>query len=188
MKNLAEWWPLPWRTTTDSRNAEDLVAGSLELMSGGKEHTLRKEGWYTQALAAASATPGDLRMVMNMEKIAVTPHFRTYWVQQNITEMQSYSSAVSDLYREGPVYREERVILPKKQPAEEGALAQSAQAVSNFAVSVPRNTVSIRPGQPTQDQPCRAGAEGPCAALRGRGGRANRSASPGYQWRDWSSV
>jgi hypothetical protein len=117
---------------------EDLVAGSLELMSGGKEHTLRKEGWYTQALAAASATPGDLRMVMNMEKIAVTPHFRTYWVQQNITEMQSYSSAVSDLYREGAVYREERVILPKKQPAEEGALAQSAQAVSNLLASVPK--------------------------------------------------
>jgi len=118
---------------------EDLVAGSLELMSGGKEHTLRKEGWYTQALAAASATPGDLRMVMNMEKISVTPHFRTYWIQQNITEMQSYSSAVSDLYREGAVYREERVILPKKQTAEEGALAQSAQAVSNLLVSVPKD-------------------------------------------------
>jgi len=118
---------------------EDLVAGSLELMSGGKEHTLRKEGWYTQALAAASATPGDLRMVMNMEKIAVTPHFRTYWVQQNITEMQSYASAVSDLYREGAVYREERVILPKTQVAEEAALAQSAQTVSGLLTSVPKD-------------------------------------------------
>jgi hypothetical protein len=89
-------------------------------------------------LAAASATPGDLRMVMNMEKIAVTPHFRTYWVQQNITEMQSYSSAVSDLYREGAVYREERVILPKKQATEEGTLAQSAQIISGLLTSVPK--------------------------------------------------
>src|SRR5689334_2706725 len=79
---------------------EDLVAGSLELMSGSKGRTLSQEGWYSQARAAASPTAGDLRMVMNMEKIAVAPHFRTYWIQNNITEMQSYGSAISDLYRE----------------------------------------------------------------------------------------
>ena len=117
---------------------EDLVAGSLELMSGSKGRTLSQEGWYTQARAAASPTAGDLRMVMNMEKIAVTPHFRTYWIQQNITEMQSYGSAISDLYREGPVYREERVILPKK-PGDEAALAQSAQAVTTLLSALPRD-------------------------------------------------
>jgi hypothetical protein len=115
---------------------EDLVAGSLELMSGSKGRTLAQEGWYTQARAAASPTAGDLRMVMNMEKIAVTPHFRTYWIQQNITAMQSYGSAISDLYREGAVYREERVILPKVQ-ADEAALAQSAQAVTTLLNAVP---------------------------------------------------
>jgi hypothetical protein len=115
---------------------EDLVAGSLELMSGSKGRNLSQEGWYTQARIAASAGPGDLRMVMNMEKIAVTPHFRTYWIQQNITEMQTYSCAISDLYREGNVYREERVILPKKQ-ADENALAQSAQTVTTLLSSVP---------------------------------------------------
>jgi hypothetical protein len=73
---------------------------------------------------------------MNMEKIAVTPHFRTYWIQQNITTMQSYGSAISDLYREGAVYREERVILPKVQ-ADEAALAQSAQAVTTLLNAVP---------------------------------------------------
>lgn len=117
---------------------EDLVAGSLELMSGSKGRTLSQEGWYTQARAAASPAAGDLRMVMNMEKIAVTPHFRTYWIQQNITEMQSYGSAISDLYREGPVYREERVILPKKQ-GDEAALAQSAQAVTTLLSTLPRD-------------------------------------------------
>jgi hypothetical protein len=117
---------------------EDLVAGSLELMSGSKGRTLGQEGWYTQARAAASPTAGDLRMVMNMEKVAVTPHFRTYWIQQNITEMQGYGSAISDLYREGPVYREERVILPKKQ-ADESALAQSAQAVTTLLGAVPKD-------------------------------------------------
>src|SRR6476661_819566 len=97
---------------------EDLVAGSLELMSGSKGRTVSQEGWYTQALAAAQTKAGDLRMALNMEKIAVTPHFRTYWIQQNITEMQSYGSAIADLYRDGATYREERVILPKKQADE----------------------------------------------------------------------
>lgn len=117
---------------------EDLVAGSLELMSGSKGRTLSQEGWYTQALAAAQPKAGDLRMVLNMEKIAVTPHFRTYWIQHNITEMQSYGNAISDLYREGATYREERVILPKKQ-ADEAALAQSAQAVTALLGALPKD-------------------------------------------------
>jgi hypothetical protein len=77
-------------------------------------------------------------MALNMEKIAVTPHFRTYWIQHNITEMQSYGSAISDLYREGATYREERVILPKKQ-ADEAALAQSAQVVTGLLSVVPKD-------------------------------------------------
>src|SRR5438270_1507249 len=118
---------------------EDLVAGSLELMSGSKGRNLHQEGWYAQALASAAPAPGDLRMVMNMEKLAVTPHFRTYWIQHNITEMQRYTSAISDLCREGLVYREERVIVPKKQ-GDEGTLTQLAQTVSNLLSSVPKDS------------------------------------------------
>jgi hypothetical protein len=115
---------------------EDLVAGALELISGSKGRNLGQEGWYKQTVAAASSKPGDLRMVMNLERISVTPHFRTYWVLQNITEMQSYASAISDLYREGAIYREERVIIPKKQP-DEALLAQSTETVSSLLSSVP---------------------------------------------------
>ena len=114
---------------------EDLVAGSLELMSGSKGRALAGEGWYKQTRAAASATPGDLRMVMNLENLAVTPHFRTYWIQQNITEMRGYRGAVSDLYREGRVYREERVILPAQE--DEKAPGPSAPAVTSLLSSVP---------------------------------------------------
>ena len=127
---------------------EDLVAGALELMSGSKGRNLHQEGWYTQALAAGSNTPGDLRMVMNLEKLAVTPHFRTYWIQRNITEMQSYASAISDLYREGAIYREERVIIPKNQ-ADESALAQSTQAVSSLLSSVPKDVGFYQSGAVT---------------------------------------
>jgi hypothetical protein len=118
---------------------EDLVAGALELYSGSKGHNLTQEGWYTQALAAAPPASGDLRMVLHMEKVAVTPHFRTYWLPQNITQMQGYSAAVSDLYREGAVYREERVLLPKKQNDDEAAITQSAQAVTALLPLVPQD-------------------------------------------------
>jgi hypothetical protein len=113
---------------------EDLVAGSLELMSGSKGRALNGEGWYKQARAAASPTPGDLRMVMNLQNLAIAPHFRTYWIQQNITEMRGYAGAVSDLYREGQVYREERVILPVNNDKEPGP---SASAVTALLSSVP---------------------------------------------------
>jgi hypothetical protein len=75
---------------------------------------------------------------MDLEKIAVTPHFRTYWVQQNITEMQGYSAAISDLYRQGQIYREERIVFPDEQ-ADESALAQSTQAVSSLLAAIPRD-------------------------------------------------
>jgi hypothetical protein len=117
---------------------EDLVASALELLAGGKARPLQQEGWYTQAVAAAPGIPGDLRMVLNLEKIAVTPHFRTYWVQQNITEMQSYAAAVCDLHREGAIYREERVILPKKIVEDENALLATEQAVSGLLTMVPK--------------------------------------------------
>jgi hypothetical protein len=45
---------------------------------------------------------------------------------------------VSDLYREGMVYREERVILPKKPAVDESELTQSAQAVSSLLALVPK--------------------------------------------------
>lgn len=118
---------------------EDLVAGSLELLAGAQQRNLQQEGWYAQAVSAAASTPGDLRMVLHLEKIAVTPHFRTYWIQQNITEMQGYAGGVCDLFREGPVYREERVLSPKTSVEDEALLTRSAQAVSNLMTLAPKD-------------------------------------------------
>jgi hypothetical protein len=157
---------------------EDLLAGALELMSGSKGHSLQQEGWYAQAVAAAPKVPGDLRMVMDLKKIAVTPHFRTYWVQQNITEMQGYSAAISDLYREGRLYREERIIFPAEQ-ADESALAQSAQAVSSLLAALPKDAGFY--------QVSAAGAQASVAALRqkilapGLSSTADRKLAPQVQ-------
>jgi len=89
---------------------EDLVADALDQMAGNGKENLASEAWYAEAVKQAGS-PGELRMVLNLTKIVPSPYFRSYWVQRNITEMKQYSSVVSDLKREGAVYREERVLL-----------------------------------------------------------------------------
>ena len=88
-------------------------------------------------------------MVLNMEEIVKTPQFRSYWVQQNITEMKQYRAAVSDLYRDANGMREERVLLP------EPGLAQNAAAdvdLGQMAMLVPDGTVVYRAvARPTED-------------------------------------
>jgi hypothetical protein len=99
---------------------EDLMAGTLQLMSHSKDRSIETEQWWSQSVAAAGPT-GDLRMVLNLEKLVPSPYFRTYWVQQNITDMKQYSAAVSDLFRSGKEYREERVLIRKTTLSEQSA-------------------------------------------------------------------
>ncbi|HME34347.1 MAG TPA: hypothetical protein VKF84_03840 [Candidatus Sulfotelmatobacter sp.] len=93
---------------------EDLMAGALQLMSGKPDRTVESEPWWTQSTAAAGPA-GDLRMVLDLEKLVPNGYFRTYWVQQNITDLSQYSAAVSDLVRSDREYREERVLIRKKE-------------------------------------------------------------------------
>jgi hypothetical protein len=95
---------------------EDLMAGALQLMSGSQKRTVESEQWWSQSVDSARAL-GDLRMVLNLEKIVPSPYFRTYWVQQNITDLTQYAAAVSDLFRSDQQYREERVLIRKAPPA-----------------------------------------------------------------------
>ncbi len=114
---------------------EDLMAGALQLMSGSKDRAVEAEPWWSQAVAS-TGTAGDLRMVLNLEKIVPSPYFRTYWVQQNITDMGQYSAAVSDLFRSSKQYREERVLL-KKSAAAEGSSAGGDTAAADLVRLVP---------------------------------------------------
>jgi hypothetical protein len=94
---------------------EGLLAGALQLLASGAARSIETEPWWSRSVAAAPVE-GDLRMVLNLEKIVPSPYFRSYWVQQNITDMKQYSAAISDLIRSGKEYREERVLL-RKTPA-----------------------------------------------------------------------
>lgn len=117
---------------------EDLMAGALQLLAGDKAQCVETEPWWTRSVAAAGA-PGDLRMVLNLEKIAPSSYFRSYWIQQNITDMKQYSAAVSDLMRSGKEYREERILL-RKDAAHEAPESKGPAAVAEILSLVPANT------------------------------------------------
>lgn len=93
---------------------EDLIAGALQLIAGQQQRTVQSEEWFIQSTAAAGQA-GDLRMVLDLRSLVPNGYFRTYWVQQNITDLSQYSAAVSDLFRSSQQYREERVLIRKKE-------------------------------------------------------------------------
>ena len=95
---------------------EDLLAGALTLIATPGGASMAGEGWFARA-AAAAAAPGDLRLVTNLEALVKEPHFRSYWVQGNITELKQYASSVSDLVRTPSEIREERVFLRAQETA-----------------------------------------------------------------------
>ena len=115
---------------------EDLLAGAIQLMAGSKDRSIEAEQWWSQAVAAAGQV-GDLRMVLNLEKIVPSPHFRSYWIQRNITDMKQYSAAVSDLFLSGKEYREERLLLKKSAATGTATPGDAATAVVDLVRLAP---------------------------------------------------
>jgi hypothetical protein len=129
---------------------EDLMAGALQLMSGKPDRTVESEQWWLQSTAAAGQT-GDLRMVLDLEKLVPNGYFRTYWVQQNITDLAQYSAAVTDLFRSSHQYREERLLIRKMEP-QEAVAADGLAAAAELARLVPDDAgVYVASANPTAD-------------------------------------
>lgn len=130
--------------------SSDLMAAALQNLTGGGDNSLEREGWWTQAVSRAGSR-GDLRMVLNLEKIVPTPYFRSYWIQKNVSSMKAYTSAVSDLFLSGAEYREERVLV-KKPGAASGVLAADTQGVADLTQLIPPGVGSYRVvASPTAD-------------------------------------
>ena len=93
---------------------EDLIANALALVHpAANPASMANEPWYTEAGAALpkTSTAPSLHMVLNLDRVVPLPAFRSYWVQQNVTAMKQYRTAVSDLYIEQGQFREERALL-----------------------------------------------------------------------------
>ncbi len=114
---------------------EDLMADALQLMSGKPDRTVESEQWWAQSIGAAGQA-GDLRTVLDLQTLVPNGYFRTYWVQQNITDLSKYSAAVSDLFRSGKQYREERILIRKKEPAHTTS-PEALAAVADLSNLVP---------------------------------------------------
>ncbi len=115
---------------------EDLMAGALQLLGRSKDRTIEAEEWWAQSVSSAGSW-GDLRMVLNLEKIVPSPYFRSYWVQQNITDMKQYRAAVTDLFLSAKEYREERVLLKKTASSEQKSTDESAASVAELVRLLP---------------------------------------------------
>jgi hypothetical protein len=129
---------------------EDLMAGALQLISGKQDRTVESDPWFAQSTAAAGSA-GDLRMVLDLQTLVPNGYFRTYWVQENITDLSQYTAVVSDLFRSNEQYREERVLVRKKAPQNEPS--EDAQAAAaNLSRLVPDDAgVYVSTAGPTPD-------------------------------------
>ena len=93
---------------------EDLLASALLQMQHKGDASLENESWYITSTSAAKSPASEspaLRMTLNLARILPSPYFRSYWIQQNITELKQFRSAVSDLYLGQQSFREERVLI-----------------------------------------------------------------------------
>jgi hypothetical protein len=89
---------------------EDVLAGALALIAGQAGSTVAGEQWFDKTVREAKA-PRELRMVMDLNKLTRSPHFRSYWIQQNITELKQYAAAIADAGRASGEFEETRVLL-----------------------------------------------------------------------------
>jgi len=89
---------------------EELIAGALELMNRAARPAMASEKWFQDA-ASAAGQPGELRLVYNMERLQQAPHFRSYWVERNASDLREFSSGAADLDRVRGEFRERRVLI-----------------------------------------------------------------------------
>jgi hypothetical protein len=113
---------------------DDLVAQALELMAGGANPSIASDRWYRDGTAAAS-TPGELRLVMNLEALVKSVYFRSYWVQRNASMVRQYWAGVADLKRIDGNITESRVFL--RVPDAAPPAAPGSATVSNLLALVP---------------------------------------------------
>jgi hypothetical protein len=118
--------------TTDAER----MAGMLGLLTGKNTSNIAEEGWYKQP-AEAAPVPGDLRLVMNLESLVESSHFRSYWVQRNTSEVRHFLSGVADIHRTPAEIREDRIFLKRPGVPEDLPPADTIAAAASLAPLAP---------------------------------------------------
>lgn len=118
---------------------EDLLVEALRNLHRQDGQTIQNDAWYRAAMEAAGPM-GDLRLVMDLESVLATPHFRSYWIQGNQSELLKYKAGISDLYFSAQGVREERVLLTALDDSNSekaGMTTDAEQAVNDLLRVVP---------------------------------------------------
>jgi hypothetical protein len=102
---------------------EDLIAGALELMAHGSGNKMIDEAWFARPSRAAGSV-GDLRLVMDFTALSRSPHFRSHWIQRNVSLVRQYTSGISDLFLGAGAIREERLLFRAAASSTESADSQ----------------------------------------------------------------
>ena len=114
---------------------EDLLASALAALKGETRVSVAEEAWYAKTVKAAAA-PGELRLVMNLELLVKAPHFRSYWIQRNVSELRPFLAAISDLDRQADRVDERRLLVRAEAaqvPADAGAAGRMLALVPDDA-------------------------------------------------------
>ena len=115
---------------------EDLIAGALELMAHGSGKKMIDEGWFARPSRAAGSA-GDLRLVMDFTALSGSPHFRSHWIQRNVSLVRQYTSGISDLFLGDRAIREERLLFrataSTESPTDSQPLAEALRLVPEDA-------------------------------------------------------
>ena len=126
---------------------EERMAGMLGLLNGKSTSNIAEEGWYKQP-AEASAAPGDLRLVMNLESLVESSYFRSYWIQSNTSDVRHFFSGVADIRRTPAEIREDRISPQTTRRARGPAAVRRHRGRREFLVPPcsPTTPVSIASG------------------------------------------
>ncbi len=127
---------------------DNLMAQTLALLAGQQAPSLAGESWF-QDITTPVAGQGSLRLVYNMEQLVSKPQFRTYWIQQTVTEMKQYRAGICDLFETADSFTEKRLLLRKTSVA----AASDELAIQHLLVYTPDQSSFYRAwADPTRDQ------------------------------------
>ncbi len=113
---------------------EDVLAGALALIAGQAGSSVAGEQWFDKSVRETKA-PSELRMVMDLDKLTRSPHFRSYWIQRNISDLRQYAAAIVDAGRSSGELHEARVLL------------RTAEIAPNWNEAAVGEVMRMAPGQ-----------------------------------------
>ena len=111
----------------------DLVAGTLERLAAPQkpQPSAAQDAWYVDAIGRTGER-GEVRLVHHLEPLRTTPYFRSYWIQQNITDLGAYTAGVADFRPETGRVVETRVLV-KAEASQPGPDNTGLGAVTRLA-------------------------------------------------------